>query len=180
MLDTVALAFALAMDATAVAATRGLTRRRGEAIILPLLFGAFQAGMAALGWLGARWGGRYVAAWDHWIAFGLLALIGGKMLFEAWRGGAAEEAADRSGPLLYLGLAIATSIDAAAAGVTLPTLGVSPGVALVWIGLVTLACAGAGYALGRTVGAMFGKSLEVLGGVILIALGLRVLVEHLW
>lgn len=179
MIDTVALAFALAMDATAVAATRGLIRRRGEAVVLPLLFGAFQAGMAALGWLGARWGGRYVAAWDHWIAFGLLALVGGKMLVEAWRG-SADEAADRTGPLLYLGLAIATSIDAAAAGVTLPTLGVSPGVALAWIGLVTVGCAAAGYALGRTVGAMFGKSLEVLGGVILIALGLRVLVEHLW
>nr|MBA3817643.1 manganese efflux pump [Deltaproteobacteria bacterium] len=136
MLETLALAFGLAMDATAVAAARGLVGRGREAIVLPLLFGVFQAGMAALGWLLGVWGGPYVAAWDHWVAFALLTALGGKLLFDAWRGGEVE-AADRPGGLgLYLVLSLATSIDAAAAGITLPLLAVDAWVSLAAIGLI--------------------------------------------
>lgn len=171
------LAFGLAMDATAVAAARGLARRGREVVILPALFGLFQAGMAALGWGLGAWGGKYVEAYDHWIAFGLLVLIGGKMLYEAWKGEDAEE--DKTGLWTYIVLALATSIDAAAAGITLPLMSVSPVIALVLIGAVTAACSALGYVTGRALGAKLGNRLEILGGLVLIGLGVRVLVEHL-
>jgi putative Mn2+ efflux pump MntP len=149
--------------------------RRRELILLPLLFGMFQAGMAALGWALGAWGGRLVAAWDHWIAFALLSLVGAKMIIEAVRGG--DEAYARVGGLgLYLVLAFATSIDAAAAGVTLPLVAVAPWISLLLIGMITAACSLVGYVAGRAIG---GKKLEIAGGVILIGLGVRILVEHL-
>src|SRR3954468_6238632 len=105
MWQAIGLAFGLAMDATAVSAARGLgSSRPREAVILALLFGGFQAGMAALGWVAGLWVGAYIAAWDPWVAFVLHVGIGGKMLYEAWRGGdAAVEAAPPSA-MLYLGL----------------------------------------------------------------------------
>jgi putative Mn2+ efflux pump MntP len=175
VLAAVVLAFGLAMDATAVAAVRGLARRAGDAVILPVLFGGAQAGMAALGWALGAWGGRHVATFDHWIAFGLLVLIGGKMIVEALRGGDEEPPPARWS--LYLVLALATSIDAAAAGITLPLLAVHPAIALVLIGTITWACSLAGYLGARALGG--GRKLEVLGGVILVALGVKILVEHL-
>ncbi|MBA3397639.1 MAG: manganese efflux pump [Deltaproteobacteria bacterium] len=179
MLAALVLALGLAMDASAVAAARGLLGRRRELVILPLLFGGFQAGMAALGWLLGAWGGSYVAAWDHWVAFGLLVVIGGKMLVDALRGDD-HPAPDRPAGLgLYLLLAIATSIDAAAAGITLPMLAAPPWFSLLAIGIVTAACSALGYLAARHVGARLGSRLEVLGGLILIGLGVRVLVEHL-
>ena len=178
MWEVLALSFGLAMDATAVAAARGLTARRDEIILLPLLFGGFQAGMSALGWLAGSWGGEYFAAYDHWVAFGLLLLIGGKMLLEAIRGGD-DAGPERDGLGTYLVLAFATSIDAAAAGITLPMLEVSPGFALAMIGLVTFACSFAGHWLGRVAGKHLGQSLEIVGGLVLIAIGVRVLVPSL-
>ena len=148
MLSAIALAFGLAMDATAVCAARAFgAKDRRELIILPLLFGAFQSGMASLGWLGGRAAADYIAAWDHWVAAGLLVLIGGKMIYEAVRGDDDEE--EPGTPLLYIGLAIATSIDAAAAGLTLTLLPVEPWLSLVLIGTITAACSALGYAAGR-------------------------------
>ena len=171
MIEAVVLAFGLAMDATAVAAARGLAKRRGELVALPLLFGAFQAGMAALGWLLGAWGGRYVAAFDHWIAFGLLVVIGVKMILD--RGD--DEQRD-GGIGLWLLLSLATSIDAAAAGITLPLVPAAPWITLVLIGGITATCSLAGYVAGARLG---GRKLEIAGGVILIALGVKILVEHL-
>jgi len=180
MLAAIALAFGLAMDATAVAATRGLLGRSRELVILPLLFGVFQGGMSALGWLGARAGGATFEAWDHWIAFGLLLGLGAKLLYEALTPGGPDDTPDpRTGLFVLLGLAVATSIDAAAAGVTLPTLDVEVWVSLLLIGVITAVCSALGYVLGRRAGAAFGPRLEVVGGVVLIGLGVRVLIEHL-
>lgn len=194
MLEAVVLAFGLAMDATAVAAARGFARRPGELVALPLLFGAFQAGMAALGWVLGAWSGRYVAAFDHWIAFGLLVLIGGKMLVEAWRGDGDPDARP-PGLQLWLLLALATSIDAAAAGITLPLVPVAPWLALVLIGTITWACALAAYVASRAVTRRSARpgadpstaarlaertpKLEIAGGLILIGLGVKILVQHL-
>lgn len=178
MWEALALSFGLAMDATAVAAARGFARRRGELVILPLVFGGFQAAMAAGGWALGAWGGRYVEAFDHWIAFGLLLLIGGKMLYEAWKGGD-EGDGDRAGFGTYVVLGLATSIDAAAAGITLPLVPVSPALAIVLIGTITLVCSAIGYLAGHAVGSRLGKRLEVVGGLVLIGLGVRVLVQHL-
>jgi putative Mn2+ efflux pump MntP len=178
----IALAFGLAMDATAVSAARGLATQPRELVLLPLLFGGFQSGMAALGWLAGRWAGPYIARWDHWVAFGLLVAIGGKMLFDGWRDRAKDAADGTPAPasiMLYLGLAIATSIDAAAAGLTLPLVPVAPWIALVLIGGITAACSAAGTLAGRVVGARFGPRLTMLGGLVLIGIGVRLLVREL-
>jgi len=169
------------MDATAVAATRGLVgRRAAEALLLPALFGGFQAAMAAVGWLGGRWAGPYIARWDHWVAFGLLAAIGGKMIAEAVRGGDGGPAARPDagfGQLVVL--AVATSIDALAAGLTLDLVGAPPAIALALIGGVTAALTALGYGAGRVAGRHLGKRLEIVGGVVLIGIGIEILVEHL-
>lgn len=181
MWAAIALAFGLAMDATAVSAARGLSARGSREIaILPLLFGGFQAGMAALGWLAGRWAGRYIAAWDHWVAFGLLVAIGGKMVIDAWgvRGGA-EAPATPGSMALYLGLALATSIDAAAAGITLPLVPVEPWLSLTLIGTVTAACSIAGHVAGRYAGKRLGSGLAILGGLVLIGIGVQLLIRDL-
>jgi putative Mn2+ efflux pump MntP len=180
MWEAIALAFGLAMDATAVSAARGLAGQPRERVVLPLLFGGFQAGMAALGWLLGSWAGQYIAAWDHWVAFGLLVAIGGKMLIDAWRSRGKD--AEPPGPaslVLYLGLAVATSIDAAAAGLTLPLVPVAPWLSLALIGGITAVCSAAGYVAGRFAGAHLGARLAMLGGVVLIGIGVRMLVQSL-
>ncbi len=178
MWTALGLAFGLAMDATAVAAARGLLRGRpNEAIVLPLLFGVFQAGMAALGWMIGTWGGSYIEAWDHWIAFGLLVGIGIKMIVDAIRRD--ETVPVGAGLLVYLGLALATSIDAAAAGLTLPLVPVAPWITITAIGVATFACSVAGFFIGRRAGERFGSRLELVGGVVLIVLAVRLLLEHL-
>ncbi|HEX6277487.1 MAG TPA: manganese efflux pump MntP family protein [Polyangiaceae bacterium] len=178
------LAFGLAMDATAVAATRGLAVpviRARHVLLVTLLFGGFQAFMPMVGWLlGARVG-PFVQAWDHWIAFGLLTLLGGKMLGDARR-----DAGDTPGPEVdhfawktMLLLALATSIDALAVGFTLPMLDAPFVVSLVTIGLTTALLSAAGLFAGRRFGSLLGKRLDVAGGLVLIGLGLKILLEHL-
>src|SRR5689334_15203164 len=133
MWAALALAFGLAMDATAASAARGLAAPRSEAVTLAPAFGGFQSAMAALGWL-AGWAiGPYIRAWEHWVAFGLLSLIGGKMIIDGVRGGDATAEAAPATTALYVGLGLATSIDAAAAGITLPLVPVAPWIALVLI-----------------------------------------------
>jgi len=180
MWAAVALAFGLAMDATAVSAARGLAAHRsGEAALLAALFGGFQAGMSALGWLAGVWVGPYIAAWDHWVAFVLLVGIGGKMLIDAWRTRNDDGPPGPATPMLYLGLALATSIDAAAAGLTLPLVPVAPWIALVLIGAITAACSALGYYAGRFVGKHLGSKLSILGGLVLIGIGVQLLVRAL-
>jgi putative Mn2+ efflux pump MntP len=179
VLSALVLSIALAMDATAVAAARGLTGvQRREAVLLPLLFGGFQAGMAALGWIGGRVAIQWVSAWDHWIAFGLLAFLGGRMIVAALRGGDGE--AERGGGIgALLLLSVATSIDAFAAGLTLEVVGAPPLVTLLLIGIVTTALSAAAYLAGRRLGGRAGARLEIAGGVALIAIGAKILIEHL-
>ena len=184
MWSAIALAFGLAMDATAVSAARALAGRRPrELVLLPALFGGFQAGMSALGWLAGQWAGPYIERWDHWVAFGLLVAIGSKMLADAWRDLRSGDAAARDPApatvAVYLGLALATSIDAAAAGLTLPLVPVSPWVALALIGGVTAACSATGYLAGRFVGERVGPRLSALGGLALIGIGIDLLVQGL-
>lgn len=174
------LAIGLAMDATAVAAARAVVAPRRDAVVLPLLFGGFQAAMAWLGWVTADWGGDWFAAWDHWIAFGLLAFMGGKMALAGWRGSDEADAVARpSSVKTYVVLAFATSADAGAAGVTLPLLPTDPWISVAWIGAVTAVLVAAGFEIGRRLGDRFGPKLEILGGVALIAIGAKILIEHL-
>jgi putative Mn2+ efflux pump MntP len=179
MLDLLVLAVALAMDATAAAASLGAGERSLRPVFLgATLFGLAQAGMSALGWWGGEQAGPWTAAWDHWLAFGLLLLVGGKTLREGLQHEEGAERGERGlGPLLVL--ALATSLDAAAAGVTLPMLPVPGFVSVAVIGGVTLVLSAMGGVLGRRLGDRFGPKLDVLGGVVLIGLGFKILVEHL-
>jgi putative Mn2+ efflux pump MntP len=177
MIEALLLAFALAMDAFAVALTQGakfrLDARGGLAIALT--FGLFQAAMPLAGWAIGAVALAYVEAVDHWIAFGLLAFLGVRML--GGHVGEGEAARALTGRALLLA-GVATSIDALAAGITLPTLGVSPWLAAALIGLVTFVFSGVGVALGRRAGDHLGEWAERAGGVILIGLGVKILAEH--
>jgi manganese efflux pump family protein len=178
------LALGLAMDATAVSAARGLSVpaiRARHVLLVAAFFGGAQALMPVIGWLlGARIGPR-VQAWDHWIAFVLLAFIGGKMLWEA-RGddsGDGETTVDHFAWSSMFVLAIATSIDALAVGITLPMLNAPFALSVATIGVVTALLSAAGLFAGRRFGAMLGKRLDLAGGVVLIGLGVKILIEHL-
>ena len=184
MIAVLLLAVALAMDATAVAAARALSVPRAgvrEAIVTGLWFGGFQAMMPLAGWALGASVGPYVEAVDHWIAFGLLAAIGLKMLWEARAAGEAAEAkpGDPFAARAMLPLAIATSIDALAAGITLPTLGVAPMVAIAAIGVVTAVLSGGAVLGARALGERVGQRLEAIGGLLLIGIGSKILFEHL-
>lgn len=181
------LAVGLAMDATAVSAARGVAVRAIEArhvALVALFFGGSQAVMPALGWwLGAAVGG-YVAAWDHWIAFALLGGIGAKMLWEARGGGDGDNDEDATkgdpfGLRVMTVLAIATSIDALAAGITMPLLGAPFALTIATIGVVTAALSAGGLYLGRALAGALGSKLDIVGGLALVGLGVKILAEHL-
>ena len=179
---TLLIAVGLAMDAFAVSISGGATIREGRvryALIVGALFGGFQAGMPVLGWLGGVTLASFVGAYGPWIAFLLLALIGGKMIVEAVRGNAESVQFAASMATLLL-LAVATSIDALAVGVTFAVLDTPIFWPAVTIGVVTFALSAAGVLIGSSLDRVFGRKVEILGGVILIGIGLRILLEHLF
>jgi len=180
------LSLGLAMDATAVAAARGLAARGGvrprHVLLIAALFGGFQALMPLVGYLVGQKLGPVVERFDHWIAFVLLGGIGAKMLHEACST-QDDDAASSSNDLfriqVLLVLAVATSIDALAVGVTLPMLGAPLVLSLVTIGVTTALLSGLGLLVGRRFGASLGKRLDMAGGLVLIGLGTKILIEHL-
>ena len=180
------LAIGLAMDATAVSAARGLAAPKllpRHVGLVALWFGGFQALVPAIGWWVGSRVGAMVQAWDHWIAFVLLGAIGGKMLWEAWGASDDDDETARQEDLfrtkVMLVLALATSIDALAAGITLPLLGAPLLLSLATIGITTALFSAFGLFAGRRFGSMLGKRLDVAGGLMLIGLGTKILVEHL-
>ena len=178
------LALGLAMDATAVAAARGLATPRirpRHVVLVATFFGGFQALMPLLGWVAGSQIGPFVEAWDHWVAFVLLGAIGGKMIWEARSTQVADKRSetDLFGLGELLGLAVATSIDALAAGLTLPMLDAPLGLSLATIGTTTAVLSALGLYAGRRFGAALGRRLDVAGGIVLIGLGIKILAEHL-
>jgi putative Mn2+ efflux pump MntP len=172
------------MDAMAVSAARGLSAPRIQprhVLLVALFFGGFQALMPLIGWVVGSWIGPIVQAWDHWIAFVLLGAIGGKMLWEARGTKDDEPRADQDlfGIQVMFVLAVATSIDALAAGVTLPMLKAPLLLSLITIGVTTAVLSALGLFVGRRFGAALGQRLDVLGGLVLIGLGTKILIEHL-
>lgn len=180
------IAVGLSMDAFAVSVCKGLGMKRINfkvAVVLALFFGGFQALMPVIGWaLGSQflW---LISPIDHWIAFILLAIIGGKMLREAFHDD--EDDSDDSSDANvidlgeYLMLAIATSIDALAMGISFAALSVNIVAAASFIGVITFVLTLAGVAVGHFFGARYEKPATVVGGVVLILIGLKVLLEHL-
>lgn len=176
------IAVGLSMDAFAVAVCKGLSMGKmnhKHALIIGLYFGGFQALMPFLGYtLGARFQNA-ITAYDHWIAFILLAIIGGNMIKEALD--ADEDSCDASVAFKdMVVLAIATSIDALAVGVTFAFLQVSILPAVVFIGIITFLLSIAGVKAGNVFGCKYKSKAEFAGGFILIAIGLKILAEHLF
>lgn len=189
ILTLIVTAIGLSADAFAVSVGRAMRWRHfawKPALALALTFGAFQALMPVLGWaLGSAFADAIVEV-DHWIAFGLLAMIGGKMIWESFRELRSDDADDAEGvtvprigisALLLLGLA--TSIDALAVGVSLALLGTSIVLAAVVIGAITGGISLLGVALGQRAGHRLSGSAELIGGAVLIAIGVKILIEHL-
>jgi len=179
-----ALSLGLAMDATAVSAAKGFAVPRVQVrhvLLVALFFGGFQAFMPLVGWMISERVGPLVRAWDHWIAFLLLATLGANMLRDAF-GSVKPEAPehDHFGFQVMLALALATSIDALAAGFTLPVMGAPLLLSIFTIGTTTAILSATGLFAGRRFGLALGARLDALGGLILIALGIKILVDHLY
>ncbi len=176
------LALGLAMDSFSVSVCSGTTIRGPrvpQALRVGLVMGGFQAVMPVLGWLGGSAFSRAIGGVDHWIAFGLLAFIGGRMIWESVRGDGDGVALDVSSWRVLLGLGVATSIDALAVGLSLAFLDVSIVTPVIVIGLVAFVLSFVGVLIGCRAGDLLRERVPVLGGLILVGLGIKILIEHL-
>jgi len=193
------IAVGLSMDAFAIAVCLGLTMAKvsiKKALIVGLYFGAFQAGMPVVGYIVASQFAEHVIQYNHWVVFGLLSFLGAKMIWGSFK---KEKCSDRRclatpctdrkcpnslqestlKPIKMIPLAIATSIDAMAVGVSFAFLYVSIIPAVSLIGIITLIISMLGIKIGNVFGARFKSKAELAGGIILMAMGLWVLLEHL-
>ena len=180
------LGVGLSMDAFAVSICKGLGMRKlnkKQALIIGLYFGGFQALMPFVGWLLGSQFQKYITSIDHWIAFILLGFIGGKMMIEAVREWNEEEVVDvMDAPIDHknmLVLAVATSIDALTVGITFAFLGTPIVEAITIIGITTMVISIAGVVVGNFFGSRYKSKAEFIGGLILVLLGLKILLEHL-
>ncbi len=177
------VAIGLSMDAFAVALCKGLNMRKlnyKHALIIAAFFGGFQAAMPLLGWLLGQQFEHYISSFDHWIAFFLLAFIGGNMLRGAFqKSDDLSECDDRLDIKELLMLAVATSIDALAIGITLAFLQVSILPAISIIGFTAFIFSFIGVALGNRFGMKYKSKAEIAGGLVLIIIAVKILVEHL-
>jgi putative Mn2+ efflux pump MntP len=174
------IAIGLAMDAFAVSIAKGITinqNRRKTAILLASLFGGFQALMPVIGWLAGLGLKDIIMGIDHWIAFGLLGLIGAKMIYDSTKSDDGKEVDITL--FVALTLAVATSIDALMVGLSFAFLETSILIPVLIIGAVTFVLSLVGFKFGSGLGRIFGKRIKILGGLILILIGIRILAEHL-
>lgn len=183
LVELVLIALGLSADAFAVSLCKGLSMTKlklKNTAVIALFFGGFQAGMPLLGWFLGRQFERYITNVDHWIAFGLLAFIGGKMLYERTK---KDDCPDEDGDRLKIRelfvLAVATSIDALAVGITFAFLQVSVIPAVLLIGVITFVLSGVGVCIGHEFGSRLKSKAELAGGIVLILIGLKILLEHL-
>jgi manganese efflux pump family protein len=175
------LALSMAMDAFAVCLAAGslsLAQGPRPAFRLSFHFGLFQFVMPVVGWLAGATIERFIRNYDHWVAFGLLALVGGHMIYSALSGGVGKLTDPSRGWALVL-LSVAVSVDALAVGLSLGLLGIFVWYPAIIIGVVTGLLSLAGLRLGNRLGKQFGKSVEILGGFILIGIGLQIVISRL-
>ena len=176
------IAVGLAMDAFAVSIASGLTMEKLRiryALRIAIFFGAFQAFMPIIGFMAGLSIRDYIVHIDHWIAFGLLAFIGSKMIYESLFLDGAEKKMDPNDIQMLLVLSVATSIDALAVGISLSLLKVDIFQPALIIGIVTFILSYLGVLIGKSIGHLFEKKIEVIGGLVLIGIGIRILFEHL-
>jgi len=182
MIEIFLLAFALSMDAFAVSVGLGVKSKnfiKSLAFKVAVLFGFFQALMPLLGYLAGIGLGTFIASIDHWIAFILLGAIGGKMIYESFQEGTEDEITAITNRVLLI-LAIATSIDAMAAGFTLNLLELNPFISMIIIGVVTFIFSFLGVYIGTKNGTFLEDKAEKIGGIILIGIGLKIVIEHFY
>ena len=182
MITIIFVAFGLAMDCFAISITSGITIRHlriNYALKIAIFFGSFQAVMPAIGWLAGLSLRDFISDVDHWIAFGLLGFIGCKMIYEAIKIEAGEKEISPLNFYLLLMLSVATSIDALAVGVSFAFLKISIVSPIIVIGIVTFLVSFLGVFIGNRFGHFFEKKIEIVGGIILIGIGIKILVEHL-
>ncbi len=181
LVTIIVIAVGLAMDAFAVSIVSGSVYQQlhvKHALRMAVFFGGFQAFMPLVGSLAGMSVKDYIVDYDHWVAFGLLAAVGGKMIYESFKIESAEKNLDPSNVLVLLILALATSIDALAIGITLSLIVSSITVAVIIIGLVTFVLSYLGVFIGKKFGHFFENKIEALGGLILIGLGVKIVLEH--
>ena len=174
------IALGLAMDSLAVSISGGIVMRpfcMRQSLRLALTMGIFQGGMTLLGWLMGVSFSSYITAFDHWIAFILLGFLGGKMIYESF--GEEETTISSFSTKTLLTLGVATSIDALAVGVSMAFLKTSIYFPAFIIGFVTFALSLIGVISGYRFGKIKGINVELFGGIILIAIGVKILIEHL-
>ncbi len=181
MVELILLALGLSADAFAVAIAAGVAARGAQPPVLriALAFGMAQGVMPLLGYAASLLAGSWFTMVDHWIAFGLLGFLGIQMVRAGLDGDEAESSFETRNFFGLLVAAIATSIDAAAAGLTLPLLATPVWTSCATIAAVTAITSGAGAAFGRRLGMAFGTRAEVAGGLVLIGIGMRILATHL-
>jgi len=180
MFEVLLLSFALSMDAFAVAIGLGVKAKKFDVLLalkIALFFGIFQGVMPLFGYLASIGLGSFIESVDHWIAFGLLSLIGGKMLYDSFGENTEDEISILTNKVLLM-LSIATSIDAMAAGFTLELMSLNPFISMLLIGIITLFFSFIGVNIGTRGGEYLESYAEKLGGVVLILIGLKILIEH--
>ncbi|RPJ83546.1 MAG: manganese efflux pump [Acidobacteria bacterium] len=181
--EILAIAVGLAMDAMAVSIGAGASARAVGAratFRLAFHFGLFQFMMPVAGWLLGSRVAPYIQAVDHWVALLLLAIVGGRMILEGMSGQQREDIRDPSRGLTLVMLSVAVSIDALAVGLTLAMLEVGIWWASVTIGVVTGCLSAIGLRVGSRLGRKVGRGMEVAGGIVLLVIGVRILVQHLF
>ena len=182
LLTILFIALALAMDAFAVSIASGIAIKKLRieyALTIALWFGIFQAVMPLIGWLGGVNLRDLLSGIDHWVVFGLLLFIGIKMIWEAFQIEPIEKEANPLDIHILFSLSLATSLDALATGVSFALLGIPVVMPVIIIGAVTFLVSFAGVWIGDRGGSFFGKKMEIVAGIILIAIGIKVLVSHL-
>lgn len=182
LITIIVIAVGLAMDAFVVSIISGSAYRQlhvKHALRMALSFGVFQAFMPLIGSLAGLSLKDYIQNYDHWVAFALLAAVGGKMIYESFKIKSVKENPDPSNIFVLLVLSIATSIDALAIGITLSFITSSIALAAAIIGLITFVLSYAGVLIGKRFGHFFENRIEALGGLVLIGIGVKIMCEHL-
>ena len=186
LLDLILLSVALAMDCFTVSITSGLIQRRlviKTMLITAFMFGLFQGLMPMIGWLGISSFSNALERWDHWIAFGLLAFLGGRMIISGLKGDEEEKSFDPSKFSTTITMAIATSIDALAVGLSFGCSGYETFASILLpitiIAIGSFLFSVAGFMIGAFAGKRINFPVEIIGGIILIGIGVKILVEHL-
>lgn len=182
LIKIILIALGLAADALAVSVAEGIMIEKAvhrHTLRVSIMFGMFQGVMPVLGWLVGQSIRQMIGPWEHWVAFGLLVFVGGKMVVDALSGVETETREKGSRGLRLAALAVITSLDALAIGITIAVLGVNIWIPAAVIGLITAVLCAIGVQTGHRIGTHLGREAEVVGGLVLVGLGTKILLEYL-